>query len=144
MLVLPVGFPMVTDDPVGVGYWSSLSVGRGNFSVKGIVKSLEKTVSKVHISNDIDAIWECHRSWELSVSVSPVVLNTFHVPLIDKDNNFLLGAFINLSEKVIVSPVDENTLEFWEENCEGLNIPIDEIWVEAFLCELSWLGVVES
>jgi len=38
------------------------------------------------------------------------------VPLVDQDNNFLFRALINLSEKVIVSLINENTLEFWEEN----------------------------
>lgn len=112
--------------------------------MKGVVKSLEKTVSKIHISDNIDAFWESDRSWELSVSVSPVVLDTLHVPLVDQDNNFLFRALINLSEKVIVSLINENTLEFWEENGEGLNVPVDEIWVQALLCELRWLRVVHS
>ena len=112
--------------------------------MKGVVESLEKTVSKIHVSDNIDAIWEGDRSWELSVSVSPVVLDTLHVPLVDQDNNFLLRALINLSEKVIVSLINENILEFWEENCEGLNVPVDEIWVQALFTELRWLRVVQS
>ena len=116
MLVLPVGFSMVTDDPVGIGHWGSLGVGGGKFSVESVVQSLEETVSQVHISDHVDAVWEGNRSRKLSVSVSPVVLDTLHVPLVDQDNNFLFRAPINLSEKVIVSLINENTLEFWEEN----------------------------
>ena len=124
MLVLPVGFSVVTDDPVGIGHWGSLGVGGGNFSVESVVQSLEQTVSQVHISDHVDAVWEGNRSWQLSVSVSPVVLDTLHVPLVDEDNDFLLWAFINFLEKLIISLVNENALEFGEEDSKGLNVPV--------------------
>lgn len=54
-----------------------------------VIKSLEKTVSEIHITNWVDALWEVDASWKLTVSGSPVVLDAFHVPLVDNYNNFL-------------------------------------------------------
>jgi hypothetical protein len=52
-----------------------------------VPKSLEETVTKVHIANWIDTFREFDGARELSVSVTPLVLNAFHVPLVDKYDN---------------------------------------------------------
>jgi hypothetical protein len=72
------------------------------------------------------------------------VLDTLHVPLVDDNNDFPLWAFVDSVEKIIVSHVNENSLEFWEEYGTRLDIPIDQKWIQALLSELRWLTVVES
>ena len=104
-----------------------------------VVKSLEQTVSKIHIYDWVDAFWEVDTSWELTISSSPLVLNTFHVPLVDHSNNSLLWAGVNVLEKVLVSSVNKNALEFWEENIEGLDEPIYLVCVKALFRKLTWL-----
>lgn len=78
--------------------------------MESIIQSVEETVLQVHISDWVDAIWEDHTSWHLSVSVGPLVLDSLHVPLIDEDEDFLVFALVDNSEDVIISSVDENTL----------------------------------
>lgn len=72
------------------------------------------------------------------------MLDTLHVPLVDQDDNLLLLTFVNFLEQVLVSSINKDALEFWEENSQRLNIPVHEIWVQAFLRELRRLGVVKS
>jgi hypothetical protein len=144
MFVLPVGFSVITNDPICISNWSTTSVCRGDFSMESIVQSLEKTVLQVHISDWVNAIWESDTSWHLTISVSPVVFNTFHVPLVYNNDNFLGFRFINFCKKVIISLVDKDSLEFWEENVQRLNIPVDEVRVKTFFTELSWLTVLHS
>lgn len=116
MFVLPVRFSMVTNDPVGESSWSGFSIGGGNFSMKIIVKSIKKTSSKIHVTNWVNAFWEVNTSWKLSISSSPVVFNTFHVPLVYKYNNFLVFTSIDLFKKVFVSSVNKGSFKLWEIN----------------------------
>lgn len=133
MLVLPVGLSVITNNPIGVGGWSRLNVSRGNLSVKVVVESLEETVSEIHIADWVDALWEVDASWKLTVSGSPVVLNAFHVPLVDHDNDSLLWCRVNLLEKVLISSVNEYSLQGWEVDIKILNVPVDLVLVKAFL-----------
>lgn len=57
--------------------------------MEAVVESLEKTVSEIHIADWVDALWEVDASWELTVSGSPVVLDSFHVPLVDDNDDSL-------------------------------------------------------
>ena len=84
--------------------------------MKIIVESHKKTCSKIHVTNWVNAFWEVNASWKLTVSKSPVVFNTFHVPLVNKYNNFLVFTFIDLLEKVFVSSVDKDSFKLWEIN----------------------------
>jgi hypothetical protein len=54
-----------------------------------IEQSLEEAFSQVHITNGVDAILKDYRAWQLTISVAPIVLDTFHVPLVD-DSDYLL------------------------------------------------------
>ena len=58
VFVLPVGFSVVTNDPITIGGGSSSTVGGGNFSVHVIVDSLEQTFSQVQITNGVDGFGE--------------------------------------------------------------------------------------
>jgi len=57
------------------------------------------------------------------------MLNAFHVELVDNDYNPLCITFINLLEKVLISLVNENALEFWEEDIGILDEPVDLVWI---------------
>jgi len=108
MFVLQVGFPVVPDDPVGVSNWGSADVRTRDLSVQRVVHPLEQTVAQVHVADWVDALGEGHASRHLPVSVGPVVLNSFHVPLVHDHHNFLFLAGGYLFEQVFVSLVNEN------------------------------------
>ena len=144
MFVLPIGFPVITNNPIGICNWGSLSVGWSNFSMKSIVKSLEQTILQIHISDWIYTIWEWNTSWYLTISLSPVMLNSLHVPLVNDNNNFFMLWFINDSEKIIISLVDKDFFVFWEENIHRLDIPVNQMRIKTFLWKLRWFAVVKS
>ena len=89
MLVLPVGLSVVTDDPVGIGGGGTFCVRADNFSLQGVVETLEKSLAQVHITDGVDGVSEDHRAGELAVAVAPMVLDTFQVPLVDEDDDLL-------------------------------------------------------
>jgi len=76
--------------------------------------------------------------------MSPFMLDTFHVPLVDDNNNSLSVTFIYLFEEVLVSFVNENVFQLWEENVTILDEPVHLIWVKALLSELRWLRIMHS
>ena len=115
MLVLPVSFSMIPDDPISISNWGSLSISSSDFPVQSIVHPLEKTIFQIHISDLVDAFWESDASGHLPVSVSPVVLDALHVPLVYNYNDLFFGAFVDFSEQVVIFGVDKNSFEFWEE-----------------------------
>ena len=65
------------------------------------------------------------------------MLNSFHVPLVDQDDNLLLWAGINCSEQIFVTLVDEDSLEVGEENVSTLDVPVDHVLIEALLSILA-------
>jgi len=95
--------------------------------VQVIVETLEETIAQVHISNRINTFREVHTSWQLAVSVSPLVLNTLHMPLVHNNDNLFLRALVNSREKILVSLINENLLEPWEEDVQVLNHPVDKV-----------------
>ena len=125
VLVLPVGFPVVANNPVGVGGRGTLRVSTGDFSVHVVIQTLEETLTKVHVSNGIDRLLEVYTSWDLAIAGAPVMLDTLKMPLVDQDNDLLSLALINLSEEILITLVYEDFLHFWEENVGALNVPID-------------------
>lgn len=100
-----------------------------------VVKSLEETFSEVHVTNGVDGILEDYRSGSLPVSVAPVVLNAFQVPLVDNSHDLLAFAVVDVGEQVFVSLVNEDFLKAREENIQALNVPVSKMLVEAFLSE---------
>jgi hypothetical protein len=89
---------MITNNPISFSDWGSFDICRSNLSMKGIVKSLEKTISQVQITDWVNSILEVYASWHLAVSGSPLMLDTFHMPLVDHNYDSLLWAFIDLPE----------------------------------------------
>lgn len=112
-------------------------LGRGNFSTLNVVETLEKTFTQVHVTDGINAFRELNGTRELSVSVAPVVFNTFHVPLIDNDDNFLALGTVNLFKKVLVLLINKDFLEVREESGSSLSEPINLMLVQAFLSKCS-------
>ncbi len=94
-----------------------------------VVKSLEETFPQVHITNGVDSISEVLASRDLTVSMSPVMFNTFHVPLIDNNYYFLAFALVNILEQIFITFVYEYLLHSWEEYVCTLYVPVDEIRV---------------
>jgi hypothetical protein len=70
--------------------------------------------------------------------VAPVMLNTFKMPLIHNSYDFLSFTAINVGEKTFVSFVNKDFLHFWEENINGLDVPVNEMLIKAFFSEGSW------
>jgi hypothetical protein len=50
-------------------------------------------------------------SWKLSIPRCPVVLNPFHIPLVNNNNNLFIWTFINLFEQLFILSVYENSFE---------------------------------
>lgn len=64
------------------------------------------------------------------------MLNTLHMPLVHNHHNLLVIASINGSEKIVISLINENLLESWEEDVHTLDIPVKEIRIHALLSKL--------
>jgi hypothetical protein len=135
MFVLPIWFSMVTNDPICIGCGCGLAICTRDFSVHIVIHSLEKTFSQVHISDWVDWFSVCNWSWILPISVTPVMLNTFQMPLIHYYYYFLSFALIDWSEDVLVSLIDEYFLHSREENVCASNVPVDQMLIQAFFCE---------
>ena len=136
VFVLEVWLSMITNDPVcvcwrGTGFW----VRTSNLSGHIVVQSLEKTLSQVHIANWVDSFSELNAAGNLAVPVSPVVLNAFHVPLVDKDDNFLALSTIDVTEEIFVFLINADLFQCWEENICRLYKPVCVRWVKALLWE---------
>jgi hypothetical protein len=61
--------------------------------------------------------------------MAPLVLDTFHMPLVDQNYNFLSLSLVNLGKQFIVFLVNKNLLKFREENVGTLNVPIQVVLV---------------
>ena len=142
MLVLPVGLSVITNDPVCKSRRRALSIRRGDLSVQRVVETLEETVAEVHVANWVDSLGELNAAGELAVSVGPFVLDALHVPLVDDDDDSFVGALVDGSEEILVALVDEDLLEAGEEDRNVLDVPVDEVRVDALLGELVGLRLL--
>jgi len=84
--------------------------------VQVIVQALEQALAEIHIANWIDSLREINAARHLSVPVSPVMLDSFHVPLIHNDNNLFTLSIVNLSEQVLVSLINNDLFHLGEES----------------------------
>lgn len=72
------------------------------------------------------------------------MLDAFHMPLVDNDHNLFLWALVDGLEEILVTFINENLFDSWEEDVNILNVPIDHVGIDALLRKLGWLGVVHS
>ena len=124
---------MVTNNPISICWWSCFLVRTWFFSLHDVVKSLEKTFAQVHISNWIYAIWEFDWARILSISVTPMMFNTFQMPLVHQNNNFLPTWSINLFKKILIFLINKYSLKVREESCYSLCVPVYLMLIETFL-----------
>lgn len=140
MLVLEVRLSVVTDDPVSVcGGSTCFLVGCDNFSLQVVVQSRKETLTEIHITDRVDALSKLNAARNLTVAGGPVVLNSFHVPLVDNEDNlvtlFVVHNSVDVAEKFFVLLVNHHFLCFWEEDVTCLNEPVHLVGVEALLTE---------
>lgn len=134
MLVLEVRLAMVTDDPVGVGgRGTSLRIGRCNLSMQVVVQAIEKTLAQVHVADWVDAFGELHAAGNLTIAMSPMMLDTLHVPLINDNDNLLSLSLVDLLEKILISLVNHYLLDLGEEDVRRLDHPVHFVRVEHLL-----------
>jgi hypothetical protein len=110
-------------------------VSRGSLTAVDVVKTLEETFTEVHVADGVDSFGELNGTRKLAVPVAPVVLDAFHVPLVDNDNDFFTIRAVNLFKKLFVLLINKDSLEMGEESCAGLSVPINLVLVQTFLCE---------
>jgi hypothetical protein len=103
--------------------------------VKVIVEALEETLAEVHVSDGIDRLGEVDRTRQLSVVMAPVVLDTFKMPLINQDNDLVALSTVYLLVEILIPLVNKDLLQSREEDLRALNVPVDEVLVEALFGE---------
>ena len=135
MLVLEVRLPVVADDPVGVGAWHILLICANHLTPMNIVETLEQTLAQVHVADRVDSLGELAGAGQLAVPVAPVVLDAFHVPLVDDHDNFVALGVVDLFEKLGVALVHANSLPLGEEGGHRSDIPVHEVLVHALFGE---------
>ena len=103
--------------------------------MKIVVHTLPETSTQVHITNRVNSVLELNASGKLTISVAPVVLNTFQMPLVDENNNLLTWGFVNLFEKVFIFHINKNSLQVGEVYIRALSIPVNKVLITALLTE---------
>jgi len=108
--------------------------------VKIVVHTLPETSTQVHITNRVNSVLELNASGKLTISVAPVVLNTFQMPLVNENDNLLTGGFVNLFEEVLIFHINKNSLQLREEHISALSIPVDKMLITALFTECGGTG----
>ncbi len=106
-----------------------------------VVKSLEETLAQVHITNGVDGICEHYRAGHLTIAIAPVMLDSLKMPLINKNDNFLCRALINLCEEILITLVHKDFLKSGEEDLSRLGVPVDQMLIETLLGEDLRIGL---
>ena len=84
--------------------------------MKVVVQPIKQTFAEVHVANWIDSFREFDTTRNLSIAMSPVMLNALHVPLIDYNNNFVSLSCVNHFKEILITFINENLLHLGEEN----------------------------
>jgi hypothetical protein len=87
---------------------------------------------------------EMNTSWKLTISMSPIMLNTFHVPLVDYYDNFFFFTIVNFFKKIFISLINKYSFELIEKYIHWLNIPINLVSVQTFFWKLRWFWIMNS
>jgi hypothetical protein len=135
VLILPVGFSVIANDPVSVCRGCSTGVCRCDLSANVVVEAFEQTLAEVHVTNGVDWLTEVNSAGQLSIARAPVVLNALQVPLIDEHDDLLTLRLVDQLEQILVSLVNEDFLDLREEDLSGLNVPVDEVLIKTLLSE---------
>lgn len=135
MLVLEVRLTMVTDNPISVCGGGRTLVRAADLTLVHVPQTLVKTVTQVHVANWVDALGELDGAGQLAISVAPVVLNAFQMPLINNDDDFLSLGFIDLFKQFLVLLINEDLLELGEIGGRGCYIPVHQVLIHALLSE---------
>ena len=98
---------------------------------------MEQTLSKVQVSNRVDSVFEDNRARKLTIPMAPVMLNSFHMPLVYNNNDFLSFTVVDVGKQILISFVNENLFNSREKDVKVLNVPVDQMLIEAFLSESS-------
>lgn len=109
MLILEVRLSVVTNDPVSIRAWLLTTVTSRDMSVQVVVQPVEQTFSQRHVTNWVDVL-KLDRARNLTISMSPFMLDAFHVPLVNDSNNSITLCLVNLLEKVLVTLIHEDFL----------------------------------
>ena len=136
VLVTPILFSVVRVHHVRVRRRHRLRVCALDLSLEGVVHHVEETLSQVHVSDWVDFFSDELASRQLSELVSPQVLDTLHVPLVDDGYNSLV--FVVLDDLFVesdVSLVNEKSLEAWNQNFESFDVPTQQIAINSCFCE---------
>ena len=116
---------MIADDPVSVSRRrTSLLVSCCNLSVKVVVEPIKETLAEVHVTNWVYSLGEVDAARHLAIAMSPVMFNAFHVPLVDKNDNFLSLALVNHFEEIFITFINEYLLHLGEEEVARLDVPV--------------------
>lgn len=102
-----------------------------------VIKTVEETLAEVHVTDGVNAFGELDAARNLTVAVSPVVLDALHVPLVDNNYDLIALCVVDLTEQILILLVDKDLLQLWEEHICGLNEPVHVVGVEALLTESS-------
>ena len=63
-----------------------------------VVYAVKEALAQVHVTDRVDAFREVHTTRNLTISVRPVMLDSFHVPLIDDYDDLLTLRIVYLLE----------------------------------------------
>ena len=74
----------------------------------------------------------------LSIAMAPVMLDAFHVPLVNEYDYLLSLGSVYLRKEILVSLVNEDLLELGEENVSTLDEPVHRVHIEALFRESLW------
>ncbi len=110
-------------------------MSRSELSVKVIVEALEETLAEVHVSDGVDRLGEADGTRQLSVVMAPVMLDTFKMPLINQDNDLVALSTVYLLVEILIPLVNKDLLQSREEDLRALDVPVDEVLVEALFGE---------
>lgn len=69
--------------------------------------------------------------------MTPMMLNSLHVPLVHNNNDLLSFTVVNVGKQVLISLVNENLFNSREKDVKVLNVPIDQMLIETLLSESS-------
>ncbi len=108
---------------------------RRDLSTEVVVQALEQTLSQVHVADGVDGLGNGDRPGVLAEVVAPMMLDALEMPLVDQHHYLLALGLIDLLEEILVSLVHKDLLQLREEDVGALNVPVNEVLIQALLGE---------